>query len=245
VSFLAKAARAGKRIFATRSRRLTFYLIVLAGIAAWKFVPRPWNPAFTVTTPHFTIFSSAPTSQAELVGVTVEQLYAAYSNQFGTLRGFTPNHPRLKMKLYKNRKEFRRVNPNLGWAEAFYREPYCQAYYSETEINPYHWMVHEAVHQLNNEVAHIDPVKWLEEGLAEYFSTSRFTRGRLAIGQIDPNTYPIWWLETIATSPNLETNIQNGSVIPLRAIISGKDGPSMKRHFNLYYLHWWTLEAVS
>jgi hypothetical protein len=241
VSFLGSASKAGKRIFATRSRRLTVYLVVLTAIAAWRFLPRPWSPAFTVTTQHFTIFSSAPKFQAEMVGITVEQLYAAYSNQFYPLPAFTSGHAPLKMKLYKDRKEFRRVNPGVDWAEAFYRKPYCHAYHSEEEINPYHWMVHEAVHQLNSEVAHIEPVKWLEEGLAEYFSTSRFTRGRLAIGHIDPNTYPVWWLETIATTGNLDTNIQNGSVIPLRAIVSGKGGPLMRRHVNLYYLHWWTL----
>ena len=175
------------------------------------------------------------------MGITVEQLYAAYSNQFHSLPRFATAHPSLRMKLYKDRKEFRRVNPGVDWAEAFYRHPYCQAYYSEAEVNPYHWMVHEAVHQLNNEVAHIDPAQWLDEGLAEYFSTSRFTRGRLALGDIDPNTYPVWWLETIATTTNLDTNIQNGSVIPLRAIVSGMGGPLMRRNVNLYYLHWWTL----
>jgi hypothetical protein len=154
---------------------------------------------------------------------------------------FAREHPKLKIKLYKDRAELRRVNPGLGWAEAFYRKPFCHAYYSASEVNPYHWMVHEAVHQLNEEVAHIEPVKWLEEGLAEYFSTCRFTRGKLALGQIDSNTYPVWWIETMATTPNLATNLQNGTVIPLRTIISGSGGPSMRRHFNLYYLHWWTL----
>ena len=48
-----------------------------------------------------------------------------------------------------------RVNPNLGWAEAFYREPYCRAYFSDREVNPYHWMLHESVHQLNREVARL------------------------------------------------------------------------------------------
>lgn len=224
-----------------REKRLVFYLLVVATIAAWKFVPRPWKPSSTTQTQHYTIFSTATKPQTDDIASTVEQLYVAYSNQFGALPGFARDHPKLKMKLYKDRTELRRVNPGLGWAEAFYRKPYCQAYYSAEEINSYHWMVHEAVHQLNAEVAHIDPVKWLEEGLAEYFSTSRFTRGRLALGQIDPNTYPVWWVGTMATTPDLTLNIENGSVIPLRAIISGSGGPSMRRHFNLYYLHWWTL----
>ena len=171
----------------------------------------------------------------------MELLYNAYSNRFGGMAQFQRDHPRLKVKLFKDRAEFRRVNPGLGWAEAFYREPYCLAYFSADEINPYHWMLHESVHQLNREVAHLELEKWLDEGLAEYFSTSRFISNRLALGRIDVNTYPVWWIEEIATSPDLAENIRNGSVIPLRSIITNRGGPSMNSHFNLYYLHWWTL----
>jgi hypothetical protein len=135
----------------------------------------------------------------------------------------------------------RRINPDLGWAEAIYREPFCRAYYSEEEINPYHWMLHESVHQLNHEIAHLRLAKWLEEGLSEYFSTSQILSNRLAVGRIDLNTYPVWWIGQIATSSNLTENISNGSVIPLRAIISGNGGPNLNDQFNLYYLHWWTL----
>ena len=102
-------------------------------------------------------------------------------------------------------------------------------------------MLHESVHQLNEEVAHLNLEKWLEEGLAEYFSTSRLSTNELAVGRIDPNTYPVWWIEDIATSADLSENIRNGSVIPLRAIITNHGGPRMNSHFNLYYLHWWTL----
>jgi hypothetical protein len=33
----------------------------------------------------------------------------------------------------------------------------------------------------------------------------------------------------------------NGSIIPLRAVITDQGGPAMDSHVNLYYLHWWTL----
>jgi hypothetical protein len=171
----------------------------------------------------------------------MESLYNAYSNRLGKLPQFQSHHPKLRVKLFKDRTELRRVNPGLGWAEAFYREPYCLAYYSANEINPCHWMLHEATHQLNQEVAHVGLEKWLEEGLAEYFSTSRLTPDGLMVGRIDPNTYPVWWMDEIATSPDLAGNLRNGSVIPLRCIITGHGGPGMNSHFNLYYLHWWTL----
>jgi hypothetical protein len=191
--------------------------------------------------PHHIIYSSATQKQTEDTASAMELLYSAYSNRFGSLRSFKRDHPRLQVKLFKDRKEFRWINPNLGWAEAFYREPYCRAYFSASETNPYHWMLHEATHQLNNEVAHLDLAKWLEEGLAEYFSTSRMSTTNLALGRVDPNTYPVWWIDELATSASLTTNIQNQSVIPLRSIITNKGGPSMRRQFNLYYLHWWTL----
>jgi hypothetical protein len=217
------------------------YLFVLIGIVAWRYYPRPWHPSITLETPNYIIYSTATRQQTEATARALTLLYDAYSNRFATLPQFQPRHPKLKVKLFKDRSEMRWINPGMGWAEAFYREPFCQAYFSDVEINPYHWMLHEAVHQLNNEVAHLKLEKWLDEGLAEYFSTSRLTPSKLKLGQIDINTYPVWWIDDLATSPDLSENLRNGSVIPLRSIISNSGGPSMNSHVNLYYLHWWTL----
>src|SRR6267142_3541718 len=224
-----------------RENRMLVYLLVVLGIAAWKFIPRPWHPSSTLATPHHITYSTATRRQTEDTAHALGLLYGAYSNRLGALPPFQRPHPKLKVKLFKDRAEFRWINPGLGWAEAFYREPYCRAYFSDGEINPYHWMLHESVHQLNNEAAHLKLAKWLEEGLAEYFSTSRITGNELAVGQIDLNTYPVWWIDDLATSTNLTENLNNGSVIPLRAIITNEGGPGMNEHFNLYYLHWWTL----
>jgi hypothetical protein len=229
------------RPFTSREKRLIVLLLVAVGLAAWKYVPRPWHPSAKVETARYVILSTAAPAQTEEIARVVEALYGVYSNRFGALPTFRCQHAKLQMKLYKDRREFRRVNPGLGWAEAFYRKPYCQAYYSSQEINSHHWMLHEATHQLNAEVAHVTMAQWLEEGLAEYFSTSRFLKGQLVLGTIDPNTYPVWWIDDLATTPDLTANLQNGSVIPLRAIVTGHGGPSMNRHFNLYYLHWWSL----
>ncbi len=220
---------------------MLLYLAVLLSIAAWRFLPRPWKPSVTLETAHHVIYSSAPRDQAEEVARVLDVLYLAYSNQFGVLPTFQREHAKLKVKLFKDQKEFRRVNPGLGWAEAFYREPYCRAYYSAKEINPYHWMIHEAVHQLNHEAAQLKLQKWLEEGLADYFASSRIRSNALALGEVDINTYPVWWIDELATSADLQENIRNKSVIPLRAIITNSGGPSMNKNFNLYYLHWWTL----
>lgn len=225
----------------SRQARFFVYLTVLLLVAGWRYVPRPWKPACTITTAHFTVYSTATDWQTRDMAEKLEILYTAYSNCFSGLPTFDTNHPKLKVKLFKNREEFRHINPGLGWAEAFYRKTYCRAYFSKEEINPYHWMLHEAVHQLNAEVAHLHLAKWLSEGVAEYFSTSRITGDRLELGRIDTNTYPVWWIEELATSVDLEENLRNGSVIPLKAIVTNRGGPSMSREFNRYYLHWWTL----
>jgi Protein of unknown function (DUF1570) len=224
-----------------RETRLLIYLLVLLGVVAWKFMARPWHPSLTLEVPHHIIYSTATRLQTEETAQAMGLLYSAYSNRLGSLSQFQPSHPKLRVKLFKDRAELRRVNPGLGWAEAFYRKPYCLAYYSANEINPCHWMLHEAVHQLNHEVAHLSLEHWLEEGLAEYFSTSRLTPDGLAVGRIDPNAYPVWWIDDIATSPDLAENLRNGSVIPLRCILTDHGGPSRNSQFNLYYLHWWTL----
>src|SRR5687767_3766377 len=203
-----------------REKRLIFYLLAVVAFAAWKFTPRYWKPTVTVETQHYVISSTATREQTEEIGRVVEILYQTYSNRLGSLPDFQPSHPKLKLLLYKDRDEFRRINPGVGWAEAFYKKPYCRAYYSAGESNPYHWMLHEAVHQLNEEVAHLHLEKWLEEGIAEYFSTSRIHENQLALGRIDPNTYPVWWMHEIATDRDLQKNIENESVIPLRAIIT-------------------------
>ncbi len=229
------------RRFHWRRVRWVLYFIILSGAVLWRYAPRPWKPTLTIETPHYVIASTASRAQTGQVGRVVELLYSAYSNRFSTLPTFRHDHPKLKLLLYKNRHEMRWVNPGMGWAEAFYEKPYCYAYYSAGEVNPYHWMLHEATHQLNGEVAQLHLAQWLEEGLAEYFSTSRIQDGQLRLGHIDRNTYPVWWMDEIATGTNLEASLANGSFIPLRVIITGHGGPGMNREFNLYYLHWWTL----
>src|SRR4051812_43829789 len=155
-----------------RELRLLLYLLVLSGVAAWKYVPRPWHPTCTVETAHHIVYSTATLEQTQETAGKLLLLFNAYSNCFGGLPSFNSRHPKLKLKLYQDRDEFRRINPNLGWAEAFYSWPFCQAYFSSKEANPYHWMLHESTHQLNKEVANLKLAKWMEEGLATYFSTS-------------------------------------------------------------------------
>ncbi len=224
-----------------REIRFLGLLAIVAAVGYWKFAPKHWSPTITTQTEHYEIASTATSDQVERVGKTLELLYTAYSNKLSNVSTFRRAHPKLHVRLYKSRDEFRRVNPNVGWAEAFYSRGLCHAYCSDKDANPYQWMLHEGVHQLNREVANFDLEKWLDEGMAEYFSCSRIGTNKLAVGTIDLNTYPVWWRDEIAKTPNLQTNIANGNVIPLHAVITGDSGPDLDKEFNLYYLHWWSL----
>jgi hypothetical protein len=144
------------RAWNAREKRFLAYLVIVAAFAAWRFTPRYWKPDITLNSAHFEIATTANREQVGQVSERLEILYCAYSNRFSNLHGFEGGHPLLKVLLYKDRDEMRRVNPGLGWAEAFYRKPYCRAYFSAQETNPFHWMVHEATHQLNEEVAHLE-----------------------------------------------------------------------------------------
>jgi hypothetical protein len=224
-----------------KPKRLLILFGLLLALVGGDKIYRRWTPTNTLTTAHYTIRSSALPAQAEEIGGKLETLHAAYGDLFKSWPEVRQPHALLKVKLFKDRQEFRRCNRGIGWAEAFYRPPYCHAYYSADEINPHQWMLHEAVHQLNHEVAHLDLAKWADEGLSEYLSTSRLRDGRLEVGYVDSNTYPVWWLDELPLSGDLNRDLTNGTIIPLRTILAGKGGPALDDSFNLYYLHWWSL----
>ncbi len=229
------------RRLTAREKRLLIYLGIFAAILGWDTVRRRWSPDLVQETEHYVVYSTATAEQTEEIGQVAEIVYRGYgqfADWFG--REVRPSG-RLKIKLFKDREEFRHCNRIRGWAEAFYRRPYCYQYYSAGEMNPYHWMMHEATHQLNAEAARLKLPQWLDEGIACYISTSRIVEDGLALGQIDTNTYPVWWLDLIATTGDLERDRANGTIIPLRQIISGRGGPAIDDRVNLYYLHWWSL----
>src|SRR5947207_4734184 len=97
-----------------REKRMLFYLLPLLLVAAWKYVPRPWHPTITIETPYQIIYSTATRGQTEDTARTMELLYVAYSNWFGTMPQFQSQQSKLKVKLFKDRAELRRINPGMG-----------------------------------------------------------------------------------------------------------------------------------
>jgi hypothetical protein len=203
---------------------------------------RTWLPREEAETAHYRIVTTASPKETESLGRALEVLLAEYRSHFAPILPEGGPEGKFQVRFYRNRKEFRRCNRAIRWAEAYYRYPFINAYNAPFEINSYHSFLHEGVHQLNHELGRFPLEHWLSEGLACYFSSSRISAaGTLDLRLIDLETYPSFWLYTIARTGDFEEDVDNGSVIPLRTIIANAGGPAMDEHFNLYYLHWWTL----
>ena len=185
--------------------------------------------AVVVDTRHYRIHSTASPQHAADVGQALEELHAAYAALFP----IAEKTSKFAVVLYRDRAEFSRHNRSRPWAEAFYLDPACYAYFEAEARNPYHWALHEAVHQLARKGSGFRRNRWIDEGLASYFSASQRVDGRLRPGKIDPTAYPAWWLTDPATTSDMP--------IPLEVLLSGKGGPEVDTHFNQYYLSAWSL----
>ena len=229
------------RLFALAA---TTAIVVAVGIVLWlragatapAAVPAPLPGAQAYRTPHYTVSSTATAAQTARVGTAVEALHAAFLKHFALPP--TPG-PRLHLVLYRDRDQFKANNTSSPWAEAFYRRPACHAYVAEG-ANPYHWMLHEATHQLAVEVMGLRKRRWLDEGLAAYFGVARIEHGVLVPGTFGKDAYPIWWLASVQLDADVERDIAAGRLIPLRALITDT-GPPIGQHVNQYYVEYWSL----
>lgn len=202
------------------------------------FGASPTRRTSTIRSAHYVVVSSATQAQTGAVVDAVESLYAEYMEFFSLDPGIASG---LQLQLYRDRDEFKAHNRSKPWAEAYYQTPACHAYYADDGANPYHWMLHEATHQLNREVSRLPKSKWIDEGLASYFGSSRIDDGRLRAGRIDPGAYPIWWVRKWPLSGDIEQDVSLHRIIPLRSLISGKGGIGIDQAVNAYYIGYWSL----
>jgi hypothetical protein len=193
-----------------------------------------------VDTAHYAIASNATDTQTAQVAAAVESLHAAYAAFFAGALADAATAPRLQLALYRDRADFQAHNTSQPWAEAFYRRPVCHAYYGVDEANPVHWMLHEATHQLNTERAHFPRPPWVDEGLATYFATSRIDAGVMAPGELDYDTYPLWWLDALGLTGDRRADVRARRVIPLRELIENEEPPP-PRDVNRTYVGYWSL----
>lgn len=221
-------------------------VVLLAGCGAAETPPPqvlPAPPAVATPTasqtPHFAIESTADPALTARAAIASEALYDAYDEFFGGVPA--PGAAKFKLRLYATRAEFQANNRSRPWAEAFYHRGLSHAYLDETGPNPFHWLLHETVHQLNRELTGYAKNKWINEGVATYFSSSQFSEGRLHPGVMDLDTYPLFWLDRWPLSGDWASDVQANRVIPLRALITGQGGPPIDATVNAHYLGYWSL----
>ena len=190
-------------------------------------------------TANYQVTSWATVEQTTQVGSTAEALLRAYLAFFKLDDKAIPEGG-LKLTLYRNRAQFKGKHPQPAWAEAVYKNGVSYAWF-DPKPNGTHWMLHEATHQLNEQVAHLPKAKWINEGLASYFGASRLEDFVLTPGQIEARAYPVWWLRELAPSGDAAKDFASGRVVPLRALVSGQGGPAIDRHVNQWYLGYWSL----
>ena len=111
----------------------------------------------------------------------------------------------------KDQAEFKQNNRSSPWARLTIC-PGVYAYFSPAQ--PYHWMLHEATHQLAREVSGFRRNRWIEEGLASYFSTSTLGDGGLQLGVVDSHAYPIWWLSRYRLTATRPATRRRSSLFP-------------------------------
>jgi len=221
-------------------KRLLIDLLLVAVVFGGYFWYTHWTPELTLESEHYKALSNVSIEDTQDALNKAEMLYQAYTTFWDVKTSSNDN--KLLLKIYSSRKEFKRANPLSGWAEAFYSEPYCHQYIEvENEKRPYHWMVHEASHQLNNEVSQFRLPQWAEEGIACYFSTSRTDDGKMSLGVIDWDTYPIWWLSSFDLSGDLSRDKVDKKIISIKSIVNDEKPLKMNKHVNLYYIHWFSL----
>jgi hypothetical protein len=228
-----------------QARLASEYALINAQRSARKRRQPPPPPGARIhESPRYRIITTADAMQTAQVAGAIEALHDAYLEFFREqLSMQAARHPakKLKLTLYRDRAQFQVYNNSMPWAEAYYLTPMCHAYYVQDAPNPYHWMVHEATHQLNAEVARFKKAPWIDEGLGSYFGSSRFVDGELRLGEIDKDTYPIWWLADFPVSGDLDADIAQQRWIPLRALLTGEGTPPMGGRVNQYYMQYWSL----
>jgi len=186
-------------------------------------------------TAHYRIASTADPQVTQRVAEAVETLRQAYVTLLPVNVARTAP---MSLVLYRSREELHRFVAAPSWAEAIYRQPDCHAYPGEG-TNPYHWMLHEAVHQLLVEGSGYRPARWANEGFAAYLGASRIVDGRLRPGTVSDAAYPIWWLRQYRLSGVFDADVEAGQLLPLAELIDS-DAADVAGAINLHYVHYWS-----
>ena len=205
-------------------------LLLVAGAAT---AAKPYQ----IDTTHYQLWTTAPPVRARQAIAVAEGLHRSWSEWTGVAH----KGKRHRMRLFASRAEMRRALPGLGWAEAIYHDSICDQYDDPGAERPWHWLVHEGTHQLAWEDARLELPRWANEGIACLFSTSRIRGGRIVLGSVDPETYPVWWLKRKPIAGTLGKDVALGNLVAPSRILSERDDLDIGRSVNAHYLAWWSM----
>ena len=186
---------------------------------------------------HYHMWTSAPSLRGQQALAAAEILHRSWAKW----TGMNDDKKRHKLRLFASREEMRRALPGLGWAEAIYHDSLCDQYDDPDAERPWHWLVHEGTHQLAAEEAHLELPRWANEGLACLFSASKIRKGRIVLGSVDPETYPVWWLPRKPLAGTLAKDVALGNLVAPSQILSEREDVDIGASVNAHYLSWWCM----
>lgn len=194
--------------------------------------------AFEHRTTHYLIMSATTPEATAQAAQALERVRAQCLALFGLRAAIAPAP--LRVVLYRDRAQFKAHNRSHGWAEAYYLPPVCHAWLDD-EPNRFHWLIHEATHQLAREVARFPRKRWLDEGMAAYIGGSVPRGDTFAFGTADRNAYPTWWLHRHDWHGALDDDRAAGFWTPLADLMDDRVAPGRGGDVNRVYVQYWAL----
>lgn len=158
-------------------KRVTFSLAILLFLSV--VIPAPvvakgkWT---SVRSKHFLLVGNASEKQIRQVGTRLEQFRAAFARLFG--RADLGSNSPTTVIIFKSHDSYRPFKARPNTAGFFQTNPHINYITLTTEVrgeqNPFTVVFHEYTHLLVNNINPNMPL-WLDEGLAEYYSTVDIT----------------------------------------------------------------------
>ena len=192
-----------------------------------------------IDSPHYHLRSTAPEARSRQAIEAAERLHLGWTQWCGPKT--TTHRATHQLRLFATRDQMRQSIPGLNWAEAIYHDGRCDQFDDRWAERPWHWLVHEATHQLAYEDAHLNLPRWANEGLACLFSTSKTKGTALLLGSVDPETYPVWWLKRTPPGRQMQQDLRSGLLMAPSQILKEPDTIDIGTSVNAHYLTWWSL----
>ena len=167
--------------------------LVLLSVSAAAADKDPW---LRITSAHFELFTDAGERSGREVIRHFEQVHSFFLQRFGA--GIDPAR-KARVILFRNEREFGPYRPSASSAAFFHPGEYRDfivMHNSAIDWRPMavHELTHLMLHQLNLEL----PL-WLNEGLAELYSSMEARGGRMMVGRDIPGR-----MQALATQPWLD-----------------------------------------